>query len=67
MYMYFSGSDRVVAECIYTSKTAALRAVSSIATSAVVAAYTYTHVFNFNCTYNQVLYVCICASAAAIV
>ena len=38
MYMYFSGSDCVVAECIYTSGIAAMIAVSDITTSAVVAA-----------------------------
>ena len=38
MYMCFSGSDCVVAECIYTSQAATMIAVSDVTTSAVVAA-----------------------------
>ena len=45
MYMYFSDSDCVVAECIYTSKTAAMIAVSDITTSAVVAADLYIYAY----------------------
>ena len=38
MYMCFSGSDCVVAECIYTSEAATMIAVSDVTASAVVAA-----------------------------
>ena len=38
MCMYFSGSDCVVAECIYTSEAAAMIVVSDLTTSAVIAA-----------------------------
>ena len=48
MYIYSSDSDSVVAECIYTSKTAAMIAVSDITTSAVVAADLYIYMQNLH-------------------
>ena len=46
LYIYSSDSDSVVAECVYTSKSAVMIAVSNITTSAVVAAdlYIYTYI-----------------------